>query len=66
MHGDGSQTRDLIHVDDAVEANLRAAVHGEPGRPYIVGTGQRLSIQKLAETVREVVGGAEQVEITPR
>lgn len=64
VHGDGSQTRDFVHVDDVVQANLRAAVHGTPGTPYNIGTGQRLSIQELAETIREVVGSAEEIEIT--
>ena len=64
VHGDGSQTRDFVHVDDVVQANLRAAVHGEPGTPYNVGTGQRISIQKLAETIRDVVAGVDSIQIT--
>lgn len=64
VHGDGAQTRDFVHVDDVVQANLRAAVHGEPGTPYNVGTGQRLSIQELAETICDVVGDIEPIEIS--
>ena len=64
VHGDGAQTRDFVHVADVVQANLRAAVHGEPGTPYNVGTGQRLSIQELAETIRDVVGDSEEIEIS--
>jgi UDP-glucose 4-epimerase len=64
VHGDGSQTRDFVHVDDVVQANLRAAVHGVPGTPYNIATGQCISIQELAETVRDVVGDTEEIEIT--
>jgi UDP-glucose 4-epimerase len=63
VHGDGSQTRDFIHVSDVVEANVRAAVQGVPGRAYNIGTGESISIVELAETIREVVGTEGSVEI---
>jgi len=56
VHGEGTQTRDFIHVDDIVQANLRAAVHGEPGAVYNIGTGVRITILELAELIREIVG----------
>jgi len=56
VHGEGTQTRDFIHVDDIVQANLRAAVHGEPGAVYNIGTGERITILELAELIREIVG----------
>jgi len=56
VHGDGSQTRDFVHVRDVVRANLLAATRGEPGAAYNVGTGDGVSIQELAERVRASAG----------
>jgi Nucleoside-diphosphate-sugar epimerases len=64
VHGDGSQTRDFIHVDDVVQANLRAAVHDVPGTAYNVGTGQSISIKELAEIIRDLVDLTDSIEIT--
>ena len=54
IHGDGSQTRDFVHVDDVVRANLAAATTGATGEAYNVGTGEETSVLELAETVRAV------------
>lgn len=54
VHGTGEQTRDFVHVDDVVQANLRAATTDEVGVAYNVGTGSSVSILELAELVREV------------
>ncbi|MEY7850835.1 NAD-dependent epimerase/dehydratase family protein [Natrarchaeobius sp. A-rgal3] len=58
VEGDGSQTRDFVHVSDVVRANLRAATTEIVGGAYNVGTGERTSIRTLAETVRTVVGSS--------
>ncbi|MFC7223228.1 NAD-dependent epimerase/dehydratase family protein [Halalkalicoccus sp. GCM10025322] len=54
VHGDGSQTRDFVHVDDVVQANLLAMETDRVGEAYNVGTGRAISIEELATTVREV------------
>ncbi|MHB9286496.1 NAD-dependent epimerase/dehydratase family protein [Halobacteriales archaeon Cl-PHB] len=54
VHGDGSQTRDFVHVSDVVRANLLAATTDAVGNAYNVGTGTEVSIRELAETVRGV------------
>jgi UDP-glucose 4-epimerase len=54
IHGDGSQTRDFVHVSDVVDANLRAARTDATGEGFNVGTGSSTSIRELAETVVEV------------
>jgi UDP-glucose 4-epimerase len=65
VHGDGSQTRDFVHVSDVVQANVRAAMEGVPGRAYNIGTAESISIVDLAETVREVVdNGAVEIKHT--
>ena len=51
VHGDGSQTRDFVHVRDVVRANLAAATTDRVGRAFNVGTGESLSIADLAGLV---------------
>lgn len=68
VEGDGTQTRDFVHVSDVVRANLLAATADAgtvAGRPYNIGTGEETSIRQLAETVRELAesdGGIVHVE----
>lgn len=55
--GDGEQTRDFVHVDDVVDANIRAmeaeVSHGEA---INIGNGVEISINTLAQTIsRDVV-----------
>lgn len=55
VDGDGTQTRDFVHVGDVVQANLRAATTEHVGAAYNVGTGDETSIRTLAETIQETV-----------
>jgi len=55
VEGDGEQTRDFIHVDDVVDANLRAATIDSAETAFNVGTGTSVTINELAETVRDIV-----------
>jgi UDP-glucose 4-epimerase len=55
VEGDGEQTRDFIHVDDVVDANLRAATIDSAETVFNVGTGTSVTINELAETVRDIV-----------
>lgn len=52
VHGDGSQTRDFVHVDDIVQANLLAAETNAVGEAFNIGTAESISIKKLAELMR--------------
>ena len=54
VHGEGTQTRDFVHVDDVVQANVLAATADVAGEAYNVGTGSSVTIRELAEFVREV------------
>ncbi|MFW5924166.1 MAG: NAD-dependent epimerase/dehydratase family protein [archaeon] len=58
VHGDGEQTRDFVHVDDVVRANLHAATTDAVGRAYNVGTGSSVTIRDLAEQIRALVNPA--------
>lgn len=54
VHGDGEQTRDLVHVDDVVAANLLAATTEHTGTVFNVGTGRGVTIRTLADLVRDL------------
>ena len=52
--GDGTQTRDFVHVDDAVEAAVRVA-DAELSGVYNVGTGERYSLAYLVERLNDLL-----------
>ena len=59
IHGDGGQTRDFTHVDNVVDANLRACEvppEGVCGEVFNVGCGERISVARLWEEIRAIVG----------
>ena len=56
--GDGSQIRDFIYVEDAVQACLLAMQKGGAGETYNVASGQTCSLLELAKTFEQVVGHA--------
>lgn len=51
--GDGEQTRDFIHVEDVVEANIAAmkSLHVGSGEVINIGGGIRCSINQIAEMI---------------
>ena len=55
VHGEGTQTRDFVHISDIVRANLAAGVTPHTGRAYNIGTGTETTVLELAETVGELV-----------
>jgi UDP-glucose 4-epimerase len=59
IYGDGSPLRDMMYVDDAVEAFLLAgSVPRLPSRTYNVGGPEALPIAEIARICSEVAGGA--------
>ena len=68
IDGDGEQTRDFTYVDNAVRANLLActaeagAVSGEV---FNVGCGERISVNRLWEAIREATGTEVNSEMGP-
>ena len=68
VFGDGSQTRDFVHVSDVVRAMLLAGEREDPvGQVVNVGSGQSISILALAEALRmQFPGGAEPSFSSPR
>jgi GDP-L-fucose synthase len=53
--GTGSAMREFLHVDDLADACLFLMEHYEEDGHINVGTGQDLTIQALAELVRDIV-----------
>lgn len=52
IHGDGTQTRDFVHVEDVVQANLRAAnTPAAVGSAFNIGTGTETTIRRLASSI---------------
>lgn len=56
IFGDGGQTRDFVHVGDAVSALVLAAENPGTGGVFNIGTGRSVSIRELARTVVAVTG----------
>lgn len=57
IHGDGSQTRDFVYLDDVVEAMVAAATAPTVNRRVInIGSGVETSIRDLGQYVIETVG----------
>lgn len=53
--GDGETTRDFVHVDDAVQANLLAATAEDSsvaGEVYNVGSGQQTTLNELHAVIQ--------------
>jgi dTDP-L-rhamnose 4-epimerase len=55
---DGLQSRDFVHVNDIVAANLAAlGSDAAVGSAYNVGTGRSLSLQGMVDALRSRLGG---------
>jgi nucleoside-diphosphate-sugar epimerase len=59
VFGDGEQTRDFCYVGDVVSANVAAAICENQeaiGQAFNVGSGKRVSLNQLLETLQAVCG----------
>jgi GDP-L-fucose synthase len=56
LWGDGSPTREFLYVDDCAEGIWLAAQRYDGAEPVNLGTGEEISIRKLAELVAELTG----------
>jgi UDP-glucose 4-epimerase len=55
IYGDGSQRRDLVHLDDIVAGLIRALDSGFVGTT-ILGGGESVTVLQMLETARRVTG----------
>lgn len=56
IHGDGSQTRDFVHVRDVADALWRLGQAGSPSGIWNVASGRCIRILDLAAVVERLVG----------
>jgi UDP-glucose 4-epimerase len=56
IFGDGEQTRDFINVKDVVQANIKAAMANGLSGAFNTSSGDRITINKLVELLRDVSG----------
>jgi GDP-L-fucose synthase len=56
LWGSGTPMREFLFVDDMAEAVVYALENELPEYLYNIGTGEDLTIKKLAETIQQVVG----------
>jgi len=66
--GTGEQRRDMLHVDDAVEANIFAMEYKESfsGAVFDVGTGKNISLNEAKEIVKEHCPDVKFMYVSPR
>jgi UDP-glucose 4-epimerase len=55
LYGDGSQTRDFVHVEDVARANFLAAESKFSGSFVNVGTGHETSMKQIALSLCEIM-----------
>lgn len=53
IFGDGEQTRDFVHVDDVVQANIKAANAKGVSGAFNIASGTRVTINQLVEMIRK-------------
>jgi UDP-glucose 4-epimerase len=56
IFGDGEQTRDFINVRDVAEANIHAALSPTAKGVFNIGSGSRITINKLADLIQQAAG----------
>ncbi|WP_241566541.1 UDP-glucuronate decarboxylase [Mycolicibacterium elephantis] len=65
VHGDGSQTRSVCHVDDLVEGAVRLLFSDLSG-PVNIGNPHEMTVLELATLIRELTGSDAPVEFINR
>ena len=67
IYGDGNQTRDFVYVDDVVRAaELAARSKKAVGGVFNVGSGKRISVNKLFAEIQKILKTEAGPEFSPR
>lgn len=61
----GIASRDFIFVEDMARGLMAAALKGEPGEIYNLGSGVETTILTLAERINEMTGSPTPIALTP-
>lgn len=62
VFGDGKQTRDFLHVDDVVEANIKAMNSDVDFGVFNIGTGKSITINDMIKMLGEKLGKEPETE----
>ncbi|NIS63021.1 MAG: SDR family NAD(P)-dependent oxidoreductase [Proteobacteria bacterium] len=65
VFGDGEQSSDFVHIDDVVEACMRAPRDSAIGQIMDIGTGVNTPVKKVAELVIELTRSKSKIEYRP-
>ena len=66
-HGDGTQTRDYVYVDDVVSGLVAAATAPNiNGLVINIGSGKETSVRELIKCVQDVVGSNAEIIFNPK
>jgi len=67
VHGDGTQTRDYVYVDDVVSGMVAAATAPNvDGLVINIGSGRETSINELIKCVQDVTGSNAEIIYSPK
>jgi len=66
IYGDGEQTRDFVHVDDVVRANILAGSGDGVSGAYNIASGTRITVNRLVGLILGSGGTSSVVEHTAR
>jgi len=64
IYGDGEQTRDFVHVDDVVQANIKAADSIGFSGALNIASGTSVTINRLVEIITKDEGNSIKIEHT--
>jgi dTDP-L-rhamnose 4-epimerase len=65
IYEDGKQTRDFVHIQDVVDANMLVLQKDEANfQAFNVGSGQPVSVLQYGSAVRDKVGGSVKFQIS--
>lgn len=56
IHGDGGQSRDFTHIENVLQANVKAATSDVGGDVYNVACGDRITINDLVSSLNDILG----------
>lgn len=66
IFGDGEQTRDFVHVDDVVQANMKAAGSSGVSGSFNIASGTRVTINTLVKMITKNNSADTRIEYGPR
>ena len=65
IYGDGEQTRDFVHVDDVVQANIKAADSIGVNGAFNIASGKRVTINRLVDIITRGNSTKIKIEYSP-